>query len=85
MLTPNTMSVKSDSGSISLNNNKNANITITDNTNSLVIYPQYLQLPVLDKFPKDVTVGAICCKTMQNDDMLKHLWWFNGKNWIMFA
>jgi len=60
-------------------------ITVTDNTNNLVIYPQYIQLPTLDKFPKNVSVGAICCKSMRDNVEQTHLWWFNGKNWIMFA
>jgi len=87
ILSPNSISVNSDSyGFISLSNdNEEMSITVTDNTNNLVIYPQYIQLPTLDKFPKNVSVGAICCKSMRDNVEQTHLWWFNGKNWIMFA
>ena len=87
ILSPNSISVNSDSyGFISLSNdNEQMSITVTDNTNHLVLYPQYIQLPTLDKFPKNVSVGAICCKSMRDNAEQTHLWWFNGKNWIMFA
>jgi len=97
ILTSNTLSINSDiHGSISLNNNSNINISVSDNINHLAIYPQYIQLPVLDEFPDGVLPGAICCKQTLNesgsDDLLldedetpNNLWWFNGKKWFMFA